>query len=330
MKSPKRRVRGSVPKLAALAAVVVLVSACAGAAAPQILSTVGSSAGGESTDQFAPAARPAGGSTGSSNSNTNTVLDAARPELLIIKTGTLELQVEAVDAAVTAAAAKITALGGYVSGSEQVGAGEKVTATITYRIPAEAWDDAINGLKGLAIKVVLEQTGTEDVTGQVVDLRARITNLQATEKALQAIMAQATKISDVLDVQAELTKVRGEIEQATAEKQHLEAQAAYSTLSVRFGLEPEPAVLASQKKFDPGNEIDQASARLVEILQGLATAGIWFGVVWLPILLVLGIVGLVVVVVVRRRIPGRAEDGWGGPGTPPELPSEPAGSAAGG
>ncbi len=329
MKSPKPLVRGSVPKLAALAAVVVLVSACAGAAGPQILSTVGSSVGGESTDQFGPAARPASGSTGSSNSNSKTVLDAARPELLIIKTGTLELQVDAVEAAVNAAAAKITALGGYVSGSEQVGDGEKVTATITYRIPAEAWDEAIDGLKSLAIKVVSEQTGTEDVTGQVVDLRARITNLQATEKALQAIMAQATKISDVLDVQAELTKVRGDIEQATAERAHLEEQAAYSTLTVRFGLEPEPAVLASQKKFDPGNEVDRASAQLVEILQGLATAGIWFGIVWLPILLVLGIVGLVVLVIVRRRAPGRGPAGWGGPGTPPELPSEPAGSAAG-
>jgi hypothetical protein len=51
--------------------------------------------------------------------------------------------------------------------------------------------------------------------------------------------------------------------------------------------------------------VDRATASLFDVLQGLATAGIWFGIVWLPILLVLGLVGLVVSVVVRRRLPRR-------------------------
>jgi Flp pilus assembly protein TadB len=170
---------------------------------------------------------------------------------------------------------------------------------------------------------------TEDVTGQVVDLRARIANLQVTEKALQGIMTQATKISDVLAVQAELTIVRGQIEEATAQKQHLEAQAAFSTLTVGFGLKPEAAVVASQKKFDPGNEVDQATASLVEVLQGLATAGIWFGIVWLPILLVLGLAALVVVLLVRRRLPRGGSGASGGlddgpaPTAPPSSTGEP-------
>ena len=52
------------------------------------------------------------------------------------------------------------------------------------------------------------QVQTQAVTGQVVDLGARITNLRATEAALQAIMIQATKIPDVLEVQGKLTEVR--------------------------------------------------------------------------------------------------------------------------
>ena len=40
-----------------------------------------------------------------------------------------------------------------------------------------------------------QEIGTEEVTGKVIDLGARITNLRATEAALQAIMARATKIS---------------------------------------------------------------------------------------------------------------------------------------
>lgn len=326
--STDRRLGATIALAALLAA--LLVTACAGGAAGPINRDEGAGGGAEGR----PGAQPAPGPVDGGTDGTGTVvLDAARPELLVIKTGTLDLQVEAVDKAVSAAAGAIEALGGYVSGSEQAGDGENVTATITYRIPADRWEDALAALRALALKVVAEKTGTQEVTGQVVDLRARIANLQATERALQSIMTQATKISDVLAVQAELTKVRGEIEAATAQKQHLEEQAAFSTLTAQFSLRPEPAVIASQKKFDPKTEVDRASASLVEVLQGLATAGIWFGIVWLPILLVLGLVTLVVGVVVRRRLPRRGPDA--GPGSqletttvPDDRSAPPAGPAA--
>lgn len=329
---------------AALLAVLVLFVVGCGGAASGPLEPAGATVdegGGDrlglftSAGRLVPAPPGGGGSTGGESTTGDTVgggpiLDAARPDLLIIKTGTLDLQVESVDQAVTAAAGRITALGGYVSGSEQIGEGEDVTATITYRIPADRWEAALTALRSLAIKVVAERTGTEDVTGQVVDLRARIANLQATEQALQGIMTKATKISDVLAVQAELTTVRGQIEEATAQKQRLEEQAAFSTLTVRFSLQPEPAVVASQKKFDPKSEVDRATASLVEILQGLATAGIWFGIVWLPILLVLVLVALVVALVGRRRLPRRGPDAPGIGPLPPAPPPEPAAPPAAG
>ena len=45
-------------------------------------------------------------------------------------------------------------------------------------------------------------------------------------------MAKATKIPDILEVQAQLTGVREEIEQLTAQKKSLEEQAALATLTV--------------------------------------------------------------------------------------------------
>ncbi len=260
---------------------------------------------------------------------------AAPADLLVIKTGTLALQVKAIDATLADAGAKITALGGYVSGSERSGDGESAVASVTYRIPAARWDDALAGLRGLAIKVLGEQTQTDEVTGQVLDLGARISNLQATERALQAIMARAVKISDVLEVQAQLTAVRGQIEQLQTEKQHLQEQAAYGTLNVTYGLET-VAVVEAQKGFDPATEADRATASLVEVGQAIATAGIWFGILWLPILIVLGLIGLVVFLVVRRfrrtrpgapRAGGGA--GWVGPVAPgPETPPLAPGAGA--
>ena len=276
------------------------LAACGGAASAP-LDAVGNTVDGA---YRSTAGGPADGAalpilSGTSDQSTQ-LYDVARPDLLIIKTGDLSLQVEALDAALTSASAKIGALGGYVAGSARKGDAQEATATIVYRIPAAKWDEAISALRGLAVKVLSEGTQTQDVTGQVLDLGAQITNLRASEAALQAIMARADKIADVLAVQAELSKTQGEIEQLSTQKKHLQEQAAFSTATVTFMLKPDAAVVTTTKGFDPTSEVDRASANLVAVLQGVATAGIWFGIVWLPILLVLSVVGLVAFVVIRR------------------------------
>jgi hypothetical protein len=54
------------------------------------------------------------------------------------------------------------------------------------------------------------------------------------------------------------------------------------------------------KGWEPGVVVDEATASLVNVLQALTTAGIWFAIVWLPILLVLGAIVALVVWVGRR------------------------------
>ncbi|HEY4227098.1 MAG TPA: DUF4349 domain-containing protein [Candidatus Limnocylindrales bacterium] len=238
-----------------------------------------------------------GGADGTSGNPAN--LYAPAQDRSIIKTGTLVLQVAGIDASLSTATQQIDVLGGYVSGSDRSGDGDSAQAQITFRIPAAKWDEALTGLRGLATKVLQEQSKTDDVTGQIVDLGARIKNLQATEQALQAIMARATQIKDVLAVQDELTTVRGQIEEMQTQQSQLQEQAAYSTLTMTLSLKPDP-VLVSQQQFDPKTQVDQASASLVGVLQALATAGIWFAIVWLPILVAIGVIAWIALVVARR------------------------------
>ena len=264
---------------------IVLVAACGGAA--QGPETVG-----QSVDSGTPRAQP---STDPDGGNAPRARDDAR----IIRTGTMQLQVKDVEAAVDRARDEVVALGGYISGSRQSTVDDGVVATITYRIPVDRWEDALAMLRGLSLKVLDEQTESVEVTGQVRDLDARIRNLQASERALQAIAAQATLIKDVLAVQAELSNVRGQIEQLTAEKGDLVDRADLATMSVTYGVEI-VAVTAAAKGWNAGTEVDRAAANLVDVLQAVATAGIWFGIVWLPIVVVLLILAVVARVVLRR------------------------------
>jgi len=329
MLSIRRRSIGRRPLVVVILFVVAAVAACSAGAALGPAGMGSSAAPAAELPQnargagdFAGAPEPGASATSGGDGKTTPEYAPDEQGILIIKNGTMALQVAGLDDAINKATQQITSLGGYVSGSERSGDDDFATAAITFRIPAARWDEALAGLRGMAIKVLAERSTTQDVTTQVVDLGARIANLQATERALQGIMDRATQIKDVLSVQAELTRVRGDIEQMTAEKTHLEQQAAMSTLQVTFELKPNP-VRTEQQQFDPGAEAERASASLVAGLQGLATAGIWFLIVWVPGLLFLALV-LGIGYLGWRRV--RRMGGTGGPAAP-AAPAEPTAEA---
>ena len=304
-----------------LGTIVVMLSVIMlGSQVEGILSTVGSSVCSPCDGEYQPG--PVGGGedgggseSGGSGSDpgsgqyggpgpvggSGVVLAVPRDDLLVIKTGTISMRVAEVTQAITAATDRIAALNGYASGSKRSGTGDDLYASVTFRIPSAQWDAALNGVRGTG-DVLDEETTTEDVTSEVVDLGARIRNLQVTELALQSIMDKAGVIKDVLSVQEELTATRGEIERLTSEKAHLEEQAAFSTLTATFFVKAAPAVVAAQTSgFDPVEEADAATAKLIRGLQRIARAGIWFGIVWLPFLLALA-VGVGIAFFVGRRI----------------------------
>jgi hypothetical protein len=284
------RQRNAVALIAIVAASVVL--GCAGGTA----APVAAPATGASQDRSAALAT--GAPQGQTNDQQPGAL-ASPDAALIIHTGTMDLEVTDLQATVDQANGVISGLGGQVASSDQLNSANKQVATVTYRIPADRWNDALAGLRGLGQKVLSETTGSEDVTAQVVDLDARISNLRASEAALQAIMVKATTITDVLKVQDELTSVRGDIESMTAQRDHLANQAAFATLTVNFQVPVVETNVASQG-WDLGHEIDAAVAALVRLGQGSASVLIWLAVVVLPIVIVLAVI-LYIGYRIRRR-----------------------------
>jgi hypothetical protein len=246
----------------------------------------------------------AGGFSTSDGSTSSTPADQAAitETTQIVKTGSMQLEVPDLDKAVSAAQAKIVGLGGYVSDSSRSGGKDSAVATVTYRLPVTKWDDALAAMRGLASTVLSEQTNTADVTSQVIDLDARLNNLKVTESALQAIMARATAVTDVLAVEQQLSQVQGQIEQLTAQRDHLKDQAAMSTLAVSFST-PTTVTTQTAQEWDLGAQVDQAAAALIRIGQGLATIAVWLVIVGIPVVVSLLALGIVLWIV--RRIFGR-------------------------
>ncbi|HUG47064.1 MAG TPA: DUF4349 domain-containing protein [Candidatus Limnocylindria bacterium] len=267
--------------------VVLLAAACAAAPAmPQPAGEDGSNGQGRP----APEAPSEDGATADLE---NGVRDGA----LIVYTGRLRLEVAEIAPAVESATRLIVDLGGYVAGSEEFNTTSEQSASVTFRVPSERWAEAVGGLRGLAGRVLNESTESAEVTAEVIDLEARIANLRASEAALQEIMTRAGTIEDVLQVQRELSNVRGQIEQLTASRDHLRDRAAFGTLTVSF---ESPVVAASlaQEGWQLSAEVDRALADLIRISQALSSMVIWLAIVALPVLLPLA---LVVFIALRLR-----------------------------
>ena len=117
------------------------------------------------------------------------------------------------------------------------------------RIPASQLATAILELRALG-RVENESQNGDEVTQQHADLVARLKNSRETEQRLQAILTQRTgKISDVLEVEQEIARVRGEIEQMEAEQKNLEHRVDFATIDLKLSEEykakldsPAPAI----------------------------------------------------------------------------------------
>ena len=288
--------------VALIAAVVTTVTACGGQVS-SILSTVGGPIDERAATTAGPAANPeAGDALGSQpggNGTADTPPSAVRDDLRIVYTGSLQLVVDDLQPALARAKAAVTAVGGYIGASRESNDGDRPVATITYRVPASRWEDAIDTLRGLATKVVAEETQASEVGSQIVDLEARIKNLRASEASLQEIAKGAGKISDLIEVQAQLTQVRGQIEQLDAQRTQLNDQVAYGTLVTTFGLEI-VAVQETAKGWDPSKDVDSATATLIGAGQTIVSAGIWFAIVWLPLILLILVIAIVLRWLFRR------------------------------
>ena len=319
--------RGRAPGVALAIVATLALAACASAS--QVLPNTGNrvNAPGAAAPPAATSAPAPGTDVGSSYGNGRNAGDgstnpgdpnaAPRDTALIVKSGTMTIQTDDVGAALLKARADVIRLGGYISGSEQSRNGDRVTASVTYRFPSDRWEDVLDALKARG-ELKDEKTDSLEVTGQVVDLDARIANLRATERALQAIMQKATRIPDILEVQNQLTQVQGQIEGLAAQVAHLRDQASLSTLTVIFQTPPVPVVKETSKGWSPGVEFDRAVALLLSIGQGLLTIGIWLAIVVLPVGLGFGFLIVLLAILGRRfgRWPAR-------PAGPPAMAAGP-------
>ena len=96
---------------------------------------------------------------------------------------------------------------------------------------------ALGELKAIG-HVTSESQAGEEVTAEHADLVARLKNSRESEARLQDILRTRTgKVSDVLEVEQEMARVRGEIEQMESELKTLDHRVDFATVTLAISEE---------------------------------------------------------------------------------------------
>jgi hypothetical protein len=202
----------------------------------------------------------------------------------IVREGSVTLEVVDIAETMDKVAEMANEFNGYVVSSYKHEYERGVTGHITIRVPSEKFDEAFARLRQLAIAVPYETTTAKDVTEEYADLDAQLSNLLATEAQYLALLERAENVEEVLTVQREISKVRGQVEQIEGRIQYLERTSETALIEVNLretkGLtEPWSASAALQS----------AVRGLTAFGRGLATVLIWLGVfcwAWVPPLVI--------------------------------------------
>ena len=125
------------------------------------------------------------------------------------------------------------ASGGFVASTQTQSAepGSPAQGTITLQVPETGFDAVLAQVRGLG-RVASLTTNATDVTGQYVDLQARITALQDSRQQYLTIMAKATTVGGILAVQEQLENLQSQLEQLQGQLQLLNNETTYATLAV--------------------------------------------------------------------------------------------------
>jgi archaellum component FlaC len=168
------------------------------------------------------------------------------------------------------------------------------------RVPQDKLDATLDALTGMG-SVRARAISTEDVSTQLVDIQARLSNARKSEEALQEIMTRTGAIADVLQVSRELSTVRESIEQMSAQQKNLQTQVSYSTISLNLesaiALSPNKPVFARQL----ANSWESATSSVGDFTTDLLQLGLWL-LAYSPYLAAL-LCGAIIARKVARRSP---------------------------
>jgi hypothetical protein len=155
-------------------------------------------------------------------------------EKKIIKNADLNLEVSDYNAYNQQVHASVKQWGAYVAQETQQASEYKKENAITIKVPVDQFDNIVTALTSGKEKVLVKKITSEDVTGEVVDTRARMEAKRQIRERYMDLLKQAKNMEEILQVQNVINDIQVQIESATGRINYLTHASAFSTIQLTF------------------------------------------------------------------------------------------------
>ncbi|MGA5324759.1 DUF4349 domain-containing protein [Streptomyces griseoincarnatus] len=321
----RRSVRSAHTLAGALLTAALLVTGCSGAG-DEGASKAGGGQGVAADEKGAAGAAPESGKQGAPGGTADRSAPSA-PRLAtehIIRTASLTVRVKDVPTALDEARTATTNAGGYVGDetTRRDARGHDRTRVVL-RVPVDAYDKVLAALEGTGT-LVERDANAEDVTDQVVDVESRVRSQRASVARIRELMDRATRLSDVVTLEGELSTRQADLESLLAQQASLKDRTSLATITLT--LSETPVSKEAKEDGEPG---------FLDALAGgwgvFLTLLRWLMLALGAVLPFAAVAALVVLVwsrligprVARRPRPEPAADGGTGGGSLPVAPAVP-------
>ena len=218
----------------------------------------------------------------------------------LVVTMDVGITVADVDASRATIRGEVERAGGYVADASSSGGGSDGARSVhmELRVPS----DKVQGVRaalGHVGEITTDLEKVQDVTEERADLEARLRNARTSEKRILEIMATKTgAISEVIDAEKEVARIRESIERMEGQKRTLDGRIDLATVRVTLSGQPAPAAWQT-----PGKSIASAARGGMRAAEATAVCGVIVFVAVAPTLLPIAalVTGLVLAIRSRRR-----------------------------
>ena len=185
----------------------------------------------------------------------------------IIYTGWMSLETDDIDLTINKIKQVISSSDGYVD-NISVDKSEKFEyGYITVRVPQDQFSNVVQSIENLG-ELKNKNINNNDVTDQLFDLKIRIENAKATEARFLQILDKAVNISDILQIEQELNRIRTDIEILEGHINNLNNRVAYSSLTINVSKTIEDPLLPGMDFFEAIRQGLNAMVILIQFIIG--------------------------------------------------------------
>ena len=222
-----------------------------------------------------------------------------------VYTGYMEMQTLDFDKASGDIDALVKELGGYFQQSSVSNRGNSGYryGSYTIRIPSAQFDTFLQKA-GTLCHLVYSSTGTDDVSETYYDTEARLETARIKLERLQALLAKATSMDDIITIESAISETEWDIENLSGTLRRYDALVDYATINVELS---EVYKLSGQDEAVTtfGGRLGQSFVNgLRAVGSALEDFAVWLAYSWVWLLVIAAVI-VVIVRVMRRKSGGK-------------------------